>query len=148
MSLLAVLFGLLSSVTIFIVGSLDILRTIKKFTFGREMEAAYLVASIIGAVDMFLIGVVLLIFSFGVYELFIAPLHVGRLDKDVHILGISSLDELKSKIIQVVVMVLVVTFFKQVLATDFETPLEMLYFALSIFAISLGVHFMQKPKGH
>lgn len=148
MSLLAVLFGLLSSVTIFIVGSLDILRTIKKFTFGREMEAAYLVASIIGAVDMFLIGVVLLIFSFGVYELFIAPLHVGRLDKDVHILGISSLDELKSKIIQVVVMVLVVTFFKQVLATDFETPLEMLYFALSIFAISLGVHFMQRPKGH
>lgn len=143
-SLLAVVFGLLSSVTIFIVGSIDVFTTIKKLVFGAKMSATYLVATIIGSIDMFLIGVVLLIFSFGIYELFIAPIHIGRMDKDVHILGISSLDELKAKIIQVVVMVLVVTFFKQILKTDFETPLEMLYFALSILAVSLGVRFMKK----
>lgn len=145
-SLLAVFFGLLSSVTIFVVGSIDIFTTIKKLIFGLEMPATYLVATIIGSIDMFLIGVVLLIFSFGVYELFIAPIRIGRMDKDVHILGVSSLDELKAKIIQVVVMVLVVTFFKQILETEFETPLEMLYFALSILAVSLGVRFMQPSK--
>lgn len=145
-SLLAVLFGLLSSITIFVVGSIDIFKTIEKLLLGKGMTATYLVASIIGAIDMFLIGVVLLIFSFGVYELFIAPLHIGRMDKDVHILGVSSLDDLKGKIVQVVVMVLVVTFFKQILETEFQTPLEMMYFAFSIFAISLGVRFMQNAK--
>ena len=43
-------------------------------------------------------------------------------------------------------MVLVVTFFKQVLATDYDTPLDMLYFAASIFAISFGVYFMHKAQ--
>ncbi len=42
------------------------------------------------------------------------------------------------------IMVLVVTFFKKILAADFQTPLELLYFAISIFAISFGVYFMHK----
>lgn len=145
-SLLAVIFGMLSAITIFIVGSVDVFTTIKEVAVGKDVSGVYLVASIIGSIDMFLIAVVLLIFSFGVYELFIAPLHIGRMDKDVHILEVSSLDDLKSKIVQVVVMVLVVTFFKQILATNYRTPLEMLYFALSILSISLGVRLMKKPK--
>ena len=36
------------------------------------------------------------------------------------------------------------TSFKKILATEFHEPLEMLYFALSIFAISFGVYFMHK----
>ena len=55
-----------------------------------------------------------------------------------------SLDDLKNRIIKVVIMVLVVSFFKRVLGMEFNTPMEMMYFAISIFAISFGVYFMHK----
>ena len=100
--------------------------------------------SLIGAVDYFLIGVVLLIFALGIYELFISHLEIGRLNEEVKILEITSLDDLKSRIIKVVIMVLIVSFFKKVLSIDFDTLLDMLYFAGSIFVLCLGVYFMHK----
>ena len=103
-----------------------------------------LVGSLIGAVDYFLIGVVLLIFSFGIYELFISHLEIGRLNDQVKILEITNLDDLKGRIIKVVIMVLIVSFFKKVLSIDFDTPLDMLYFAGAIFVLCLGVYFMHK----
>ena len=98
----------------------------------------------IGAVDYFLIGVVLLIFSFGIYELFISHLEVGRLNEEVKILEITNLDDLKNRIIKVVIMVLIVSFFKKILSIEFETPQDMFYFAASIFVLCLGVYFMHK----
>ena len=41
-------------------------------------------------------------------------------------------------------MVLIVSFFERVLKMQFESPLEMLYFALSIFALSAGVYLVRK----
>ena len=43
---------------------------------------------------------------------------------------------------KVIVMVLVVNFFQRVLHTEFATPLEMLYFALSIAALAIGLYFL------
>jgi uncharacterized membrane protein YqhA len=142
--LLSVIFSLISAAAVFVVGSIDIALLLKKAILGELSSTAYLVAGIIGSIDLYLIGVVLLIFSFGIYELFISQIDIGRSDSEVRILEIKSLDDLKNRIIKVVIMVLVVTFFKQVLATDYDTPLDMLYFATSIFAISFGVYFMHK----
>jgi uncharacterized membrane protein YqhA len=41
-------------------------------------------------------------------------------------------------------MVLVVSFFQRVLAMKFTTPLEMMYLAISILALTIGIHFMHK----
>ncbi|MEM7396401.1 MAG: YqhA family protein [Verrucomicrobiota bacterium] len=142
--LLAVIFGIISAFAVFGMGTWDIVVGIGKMLAGKLDGSAYLVGVIIGAIDLYLIGVVLLIFSFGIYELFISQLDIGRANKEVQILEITSLDELKNRIIKVVIMVLVVTFFKKILAMEFTTPLDMLYFALSIFAISFGVYFMHK----
>ncbi|MDE0838373.1 MAG: YqhA family protein [Kiritimatiellae bacterium] len=142
--LLSVIFSLISAAAVFVVGSIDIAVLLKQAIVGELSSSAYLVAGIIGSIDLYLIGVVLLIFSFGIYELFISQIDIGRSDKEVRVLEIKTLDDLKNRIIKVVIMVLVVTFFKQVLATDYDTPLDMLYFAASIFAISFGVYFMHK----
>ena len=109
-------------------------------------RGAKLVGTLIGAVDYFLIGVVLLIFAFGIYELFVSPLEIGRLNKDVQILEITNLDDLKNRIIKVVIMVLIVSFFKKILSIEFTTPQDMFFFASSIFVICLGVYFLH--KGH
>ena len=146
--LLAVVFGIVSAITMFVAGSFDVIHGISSAVGGNFSEEGNkkLVMHVVGALDIYLIGVVLLIFSFGLYELFISHIDVGRADGEVQILEIESLDDLKNRIIKVVIMVLVVSFFKKVLSMDdaFKTAEHMMYLAISIFAISFGVYFMHK----
>ena len=148
--ILAVVFGLIGAIVLFIVASMDIYG-VAAYTFNTIITGAHpehfhedIVAGIIGAVDLYLIAVVMFIFSFGIYELFISEIDEASGDKSSKILEIHSLDQLKDKIAKVIVMVLVVNFFQRVLHTEFSTPLEMMYFALSITALAAGLYFLGK----
>ncbi len=150
--ILAVIFGLIGAVVLFAVASVDIFST-AKYVFNTYITHAHpesfhedVVGGIIGAVDLYLIGVVMLLFSFGLYELFISEIDVAKDDsgEDNKILAIHSLDQLKDKISKVIVMVLVVGFFQKVAHTEYNTPLDLLYFALSITAVSVGLYFLGK----
>ena len=151
--ILAVIFGLLGAVILFIVASMDIwgvaVYTFNAFITHTHPETFHedIVAGIIGAVDLYLIAVVMFIFAFGLYELFISDIDQAEGKNGSKLLAIHSIDELKDKIAKVIVMVLVVNFFQRVLHTTFSTPLEMLYFALSITALAVGLNFLSKV-GH
>lgn len=148
--LLAVVFGLIGAFILCIIASMDIYSeaayAVKTIVTGAHPEHFHedIVAGIIGAVDLYLIAIVMLIFSFGIYELFVSKIDAAELDesKSDSILAINSLDQLKDKIAKVIVMVLVVNFFQRVLHTEFTTPLEMMYFAISITALSVGLYFL------
>ncbi len=155
MVLLAVIFGLIGAVSLFIVASFDVYDT-AKYVLMSYINHAHpenfhedVVGGIIGAVDLYLIGVVMLLFSFGLYELFISDIDVAREDatRENKILSIHSLDQLKDKISKVIVMVLVVGFFQKVGHTQYNGALDMLYFALSITAVAVGLYFLGKV-GH
>ncbi|MCW8838260.1 MAG: YqhA family protein [Thiovulaceae bacterium] len=150
--ILAVIFGLIGAVILFIVASFDIYET-ASYVINTYIKHAHpehfheeVVGGIIGAVDLYLIGVVMLIFSFGLYELFISDIDAAK-DNDGEenqLLAIHSLDQLKDKISKVIVMVLVVGFFQKVGHTEFATALDMLYLALSITAVAVGLYFLSK----
>ena len=70
-----------------------------------------LLFEIIASIDLFLIGIVLLIFWFGVYELFISEIDFAKVNFLSLTLKIKSLDQLKNKIIKVIIIVLIVKFF-------------------------------------
>lgn len=156
MVVLAVVFGLLGAIILFIVASVDVFNT-AGYVISTYMTHAHpehfhedVVGGIIGAVDLYLIGVVMLIFSFGLYELFVSEIDAAK-DKegeDNKILAIHSLDQLKDKISKVIVMVLVVGFFQKVGHTEYHGALEMLYFSLSITAVALGLFFLNKVGKH
>ncbi len=148
--LLAVIFGLLGAVILFVVASMDI-WSVCVYTLNTILTHAHpenfhedIVAGIIGAVDLYLIAVVMFIFSFGLYELFISDIDEASGKNGSKLLAIHSLDQLKDKIAKVIVMVLVVNFFQRVLHTNFATPIEMMYFALSITALAVGLYFLGK----
>lgn len=155
--ILAVVFGLIGAISLFIVASFDIYETAKyvltTYLTGAHPENFHedVVAGIIGAVDLYLIGVVMLLFSFGLYELFISDIDPAK-DEDGEensLLAIHSLDQLKDKISKVIVMVLVVGFFQKVGHTEYDGALDMLYFALSIAAVAVGLFFLGKVgKSH
>lgn len=147
--LLAVVFSLISAITLFVLGSFETFYAIKhSLPFGDTHleDHSALLGGVIGAIDLYLIGVVLLLFSFGIYELFISKIDIGRDDKEIKILEITSLDQLKNKILKVIIMVLIVSFFQRVLTLEYNTPLEMLYFAFSILLLSTGIFLMHKAE--
>lgn len=152
--LLAVVFSIAASFALFLIGSADlyhvVISTYQYFFSGLHPENfhADIVAEIIGAIDLYLIAVVLLIFGFGIYELFISEIDVAKGSGGDKVLYVRNLDELKDKIAKVIVMVLVVSFFQRILHTEYKGALEMLYFSISIAALALGLYFLHKGGKH
>ncbi len=152
--MLPVIFALFGAIILFVVASMDIweitLKTIDVYVTHAHPKQFHeeVVSAIIGAVDLYLIAIVMLIFSFGIYELFISKIDVADDKQSSKILQINSLDDLKDKLAKVIVMVLVVSFFQKVLYTSYKTPLEMLFFAGSIVLLSVGLYFLHKGGKH
>lgn len=148
-AILAVIFGMIGSISLFLIGSYDIVIISEKvymFFLGGYRPSNFhdlLIEKIIGAVHLYLVAVVMLIFSFGIYELFISE--IDEREERGKILAIHSLDELKDKLGKVVIMVLIIGFFKKVMDIDYTTPVDMVCLAGSILMLALALHFIHKP---
>lgn len=145
--LLAVIFSLLGALTLFYAGSIEVYHTIVNLLreSTHEPDNNRLLIGIIGSIDLYLIGIVLLIFSFGIYELFISKIDIAQDGNHSHnILEITSLDELKNKLIKVILMVLIVTFFKAILSMTYTSAFEILYFGLAILSVAASTFFIRK----
>jgi len=100
-----------------------------------------MIMGLITVVDDFLIGIVLLIFGLGSYDLFIsridAALEQGDIRPDWLVFG--SLEELKSVLGKVVLMILVINFLRLTIETQFDGPLHLVYLGAGIALVSLGL---------
>lgn len=152
--LLAVIFSILGGISLFVVASVDIFDTFTNVinTYWNHLHPEHfhenIVSSLIGAVDLYLIAIVMFIFAFGLYELFISEIDIAQNTSSSKILEIHSLDELKDKLGKVIIMVLVVNFFQRVLHTSYSGALEMMYLSISILALALGLYFLHKGGKH
>ncbi|MBF0282000.1 MAG: YqhA family protein [Zetaproteobacteria bacterium] len=154
--LLAVISSLVGMLILFLLATGDIAHLAWQYievTFmGIEHENFHIeaVSYIITAVDDFLLATVLLIFAVGLYELFIGKIDAKVLEEGSDsILMIKSLDDLKDRLGKVVLMILVVAFFKNVLHVNFNDPLNILYMGAGILLVSLALYFTHKSgKDH
>lgn len=147
-TILAVVFSLIASLSLFVAGSYQCIYASMSFMkeLGQKPNYNYLVVNVVGGIDLYLIGIVLLIFSFGVYELFISKIDPARQDKDIQILEIQTLDQLKNKLLKVIIMVMIVHFFKVILSSHVEEPLHMLYLGGSILMVSACTYFLRRVE--
>lgn len=142
--LVPVIFSLLSALRLIIIGTIDIWAglTITLDTKDPEGEMTIkTVAYIIGGVDYYLIGIVLFIFSFGIYELFISEIDIKHEDNS-SILQSNSLEELKGKLVNVIVVALIVSLFKQMLSIEIGKLSDVIYIALAILLISISQYLL------
>jgi uncharacterized membrane protein YqhA len=152
--LLAVVFSMIGGIALFIVASVDVVHvasTVYGNYFGHghaENFHEIIVTELIGAVDLYLIAIVLFLFGFGLYELFISKIDVAERSAASRILEIHSLDELKDKLAKVIIMVLIVGFFKRAMNTTYDGALEMLYLSGAILGLALAFYFMHKGGNH
>ena len=148
-TILPVLLSIISSVALLFLGGWEIIEAIIFYNplFDDSITSSNeLLFKIISAIDLFLIGIVLLIFGFGIYELFVSEIDFANSKFNESTLKIRDLDQLKNKIIKVIIIVLIVKLFEKVLkfSETFKDPMDILYFSISILSICLGYYLINR----
>ncbi|XP_020112805.1 uncharacterized protein LOC109727213 [Ananas comosus] len=121
------------------------------------MSSGKLILMLVEAVDIYLIGTVMLVFGMGLYELFISNLDVAktsvqrsnllglfRLRERPNWLKIESVNELKTKVGHVIVTVLLVGLFEKSKKVTISTPLDLFCFAASILLSSGCLYLLSR----
>ena len=115
---------------------------------GVPVENNNVIVYLISSIDEFLLGIIMIIISFGIYELFISKIDVIEGEEDSiypRWLTFHSLEELKAVLTKVIVIIIMVYFFKSVVVLKFDTPLSILYLAIGIILIALANYLSHKP---
>jgi uncharacterized membrane protein YqhA len=153
--IIAVITSILAAILLIFIGSYDIFILFKKMFFAVQDYSYYesiqkeVLAKVIGAVDNYLIATVLMIFGVGIYELFISKIDYLENDrKSSKILLVHSLDQLKDKIAKVVVMVLIVTFFKYSIGQKDWDMVKLLLLAGGTLLVSISLFLISFKNGH
>lgn len=144
--IIPVIFSLISSLKFFLIGTLDIWAGVRLNFDLNDPEGkttSKIVSYIIGGIDYYLIGIVLLIFGLGIYELFVSKIDIRFKDKDINILQSESLEELKGKLVQVIVVALIVSLFKKMLGLNIKDSIDLIYLASAIFLISISSYLLK-----
>lgn len=106
----------------------------------RDLRASS-ITHVVEVIDGYLLATVLLIFALGLYELFISPLDPAHESRHFsRVLFIRSLDDLKSRLGQVVLMILIVKFFEHAIEMRFDTAMDLLAFAGGIALVGVALY--------
>jgi uncharacterized membrane protein YqhA len=149
----AVLIAVLASVAVglgmFYVVTVDLpLMQIKSYLNTPSAKHAdvrtQIVTQVVEAIDGYLLATMMLIFAFGLYELFISRIDRVERDERPRVLKIHSLDDLKHRLGQVVLLSLVVRFFEGALAIKFSSLKDLLLLSISILLIAIALYLTHK----
>ena len=148
--LLAVVVSLMVALSMFFVAAVDAFYMISKLlhyaspalTGAERIELrTSTVTHVVEVVDGFLLAIVLLIFSLGLYELFISKIdNAEKAENSSQVLLITSLDDLKGRLAKVILMILIVRFFEYALRIEFTTALDLLLLAGGIALLGLALY--------
>ena len=141
--LVPVLVSFIGSFVMFFMGTYNTYNAVTAIVIRGDFGQTAVILPIIKALDAFLIGIILVIFSFGIYDFFISVLepadHAGvRPDW----FKFESTGELKNKLIEVVLVILSIKFFEQIVGNTDQLDDPVLYLVIpvgaAILAVSLG----------
>lgn len=148
--LFAVIASLLTAIAMFFIATVDAWYMILHVfdyaspsmdTAARNTLRAATVTHVVEIIDGYLLATVLLIFSLGLYELFISKIDIASLSKTAsNVLIINSLDDLKSRLAKVILMILIVRFFEYAIDIHIDTAMNLLYLAAGIALIGLALY--------
>lgn len=148
--LAAVLGSLFAGFAIFYIATVDVVylvwHTLHYADSSMTEEARKIlhdstVSHIVEVVDGYLLATVMLIFSLGLYELFISDIDQAHGNKaSSKILVIGSLDDLKSRLAKVILMIMIVTLFEEALNMKMSAPIDLLYLGGSIALVALALY--------
>lgn len=156
MALLAVMGSLIGSVLCFIKGCTYVVASYHEY-FVNQGRGIFM---LVEATDLYLLGTVMLVFGMGLYELFISNLDVATsedtttrrsnlfglfaLKERPKWLEIKSVNELKTKLGHVIVMLLLIGLFEKSKKAAILTPTDLLCFSGCVLLSSCCLYLLSK----
>jgi uncharacterized membrane protein YqhA len=155
--LTAVVGSLLAGIAIFYMATVDVIYLFQHALHyadssltseARKVLHDSTITHVVEVVDGYLLATVMLIFSLGLYELFISDIDQAQGSRSASkILVINTLDDLKSKLAKVILMILIVTLFKEAMTMAIATPMDLLYLGGSIALVALALYWTHASEG-
>ena len=150
MVVVAVIASVMAAIAIFYVTTVDVVYLfVHALGYGQgAMDAAArralrddTVTHVVEVVDGYLLGTVMLIFALGLYELFISDIDQARGSRaSSRILVIETLDDLKTRLAKVILMILIVKLFEHAVKANIRSALDLLYLGGGIALVGLALY--------
>ncbi|XP_015575056.1 uncharacterized protein LOC8280143 [Ricinus communis] len=120
---------------------------------------------LVEAIDVYLLGTVMLVFGMGLYELFVSNLDTAKLFSGDRVpnrsnlfglftlkerprwLEIKTVNDLKTKLGHVIVMLLLIGFFEKSKTAVIQSPMDLLCFSAAVFLCSGCLYLLSKLHG-
>ncbi|BAT99808.1 hypothetical protein LR48_Vigan06g067600 [Vigna angularis] len=158
MAILGVFGSLMGSFLCFIKGCVFVTSSFMEYFVNRSK----VIQTLIEAIDVYLLGTVMLVFGMGLYELFVSNLGSASslpdqkpsdrsslfglftLKERPKWLNIKTVDELKTKLGHVIVMLLLIGLFDKSKKACIQTPVDLLCFCVSVLLSSSCLFLLSK----
>jgi uncharacterized membrane protein YqhA len=152
--IVAVLASLLTALIMFYVATADCVMLLREAVhYGpgvmgskaqQDLHSAIL-TTIAEIIDGYLFATILIIFSLGLYELFISKIDPAENSKiSSSILSIHTIDDLKDRLAKVIFLVLIVRYFEWALQFSITSSLDLLYLAIGLALVALALYLTGK----
>lgn len=148
--LIAVVSSLVLALFIFYLATADVAGMIISYfqTYTSQLDITAkkalkteIIVGIIKVIDVYLLGIFMLIFSYGLYELFISKIdEAEKSETSDSVLLIKSFDDLKTRLGNVVLLILIVNFFQHAVEITYSDSLSLLYLGVAIFLVSAAIY--------
>jgi uncharacterized protein (TIGR00645 family) len=146
--LLAVLGSMVATLILFLKGTGEIIQGVTSFLrlvnqfAPTSADDKSIILAFIPAIDDYLFAMVLLIFSMGIYELFISEIDPSWKGPSTrpNWLAIKDLDDLKTHISEVIVMILIINFFNVSFSITLDKPMDLLLFGAGIILVAGAIY--------
>jgi uncharacterized membrane protein YqhA len=156
--LAAVIASMAAAIAVFYVATVDVVYLVGHVLHYASPEIAdearrqlhdQTITHVVEVVDAYLIATFMLIFSLGMYELFISDIDEAKGSRtSSRILVIESLDDLKARLAKVILMILIVTLFEHALNMKIDQPVDLLYLGAAIAMIGLALYLTHASESH
>ena len=152
-TLIPVVMSLLGSVSYFAISTYAELSVLAKVVQGHftHTNSTLLIGKVVGGIDYYLIGIALLIFGYGIYELVVSDIDPRQQDpSDLrrNLLNIDSLDSLKQKLTKVIIVALIVTAFKVMVSFQVSSITELLQYCCGVLMLAFSSWLIGRTGKH
>ncbi len=154
----AVIASLAAGIAVFYIATVDVYFILQHVSHYADADLTIVarkalhddtISHVVEIVDGYLLATIMLIFSLGLYELFISDIDAAHGSKaSSRVLVIRDLDDLKNRLAKVIVMIMIVTLFEHALKMQMTSPADLLNFGGSIALIGLALFLMHKGESH
>lgn len=154
--LIAVIGSGLTGIAVLFVATVDVLTLLRDavhyadFNVPLETRVAehdLMIAHVVEVVDGYLLGAVLLIFSLGLYELFLGNIQKLRTSAS-KILVIETFDDLKDRLAKVIVLILIVNLFRDAISIKLVRPVDLVAQGGAIALVAIAVYLSGRSGTH